>query len=48
MCSFYQGMTTHKNNFDFVTINPIEVVSTKTAMKPAGSKLLDWINGWKI
>jgi branched-chain amino acid transport system substrate-binding protein len=48
MCNFYQGMTTHKNSYDFVTINPIEVVSTKTAMKPAGSKLLDWINSWKI
>ncbi len=47
MCNFYQGITTHKNNYDFVTINPIEVVSTKTAMKPAGTKLLDWINGWK-
>jgi branched-chain amino acid transport system substrate-binding protein len=48
MCNFYQGITTHKNSYDFVTINPIEVVSTKTAMKPAGSKLLEWINGWKI
>jgi branched-chain amino acid transport system substrate-binding protein len=48
MCNFYQGLTTHKNSYDFVTINPIEVVSTKTAMKPAGSKLLDWINGWKV
>jgi len=48
MCNFYQGITTHNNNYDFVTINPIEVVSTKTAMKPAGSKLLDWINGWKV
>ncbi len=48
MCNFYQGITTHKNNYDFVTINPIEVVSTKVAMKPAGSKLLEWINGWKI
>src|SRR5438132_1570363 len=48
MCNFYQGMTTHRNSYDFVTINPIEVVSTKTAMKPAGTKLLDWINGWKI
>src|SRR5216110_419458 len=47
MCNFYQGITTHKNNYDFVTINPIEIVSTKTAMKPAGTKLLDWINGWK-
>ncbi len=48
MCNFYQGITTHKNSYDFVTINPVEVVSTKTAMKPAGSKLLEWINGWKI
>ncbi len=48
MCNFYQGFTTHKNSYDFVTIDPIEVVSTKRAMKPAGTKLLDWINGWKI
>ncbi|HET7876450.1 MAG TPA: ABC transporter substrate-binding protein [Methylomirabilota bacterium] len=48
MCNFFQGITTHKNSYDFVTINPIEVVSTKVAMKPAGSKLLDWISGWKI
>src|SRR3970282_1935022 len=48
MYNFFQGITTHNNDYDFVTINPIEVVSTKTAMKPAGSKLLDWINGWRI
>jgi branched-chain amino acid transport system substrate-binding protein len=48
MCNFYQGMTTHKNSYDFVTVNPLEVVSTKQAMKPAGAKLMDWINGWKV
>jgi branched-chain amino acid transport system substrate-binding protein len=48
MCNFYQGITTHKNGYDFVTIDPIEVMSTKQAMKPAGTKLFDWINGWKI
>ena len=48
MCNFYQGITTHKNSYDFATINPIEVVSTKQAMKPAGAKLLDWIASWKI
>jgi branched-chain amino acid transport system substrate-binding protein len=48
MCNFYQGITTHKNSYDFVTVNPLEVVSTKTAMKPAGSKLLEWINTWKV
>ena len=47
MCNFYQGITTHKNSYDFVTINPVEVISTKQAMKPAGAKLLDWINSWK-
>jgi branched-chain amino acid transport system substrate-binding protein len=47
MCNFYQGITTHKNSYDFATITPIEVVSTKQAMKPAGAKLLDWIANWK-
>ena len=49
MCNFYQGITTHRNSYDFVTIDPVEVVSTRQAMKPtASTKLLDWINGWKI
>jgi branched-chain amino acid transport system substrate-binding protein len=48
MCNFFQGITTHKNAYDFATIDPIEVVSTKQAMKPAGTKLFDWINSWKI
>src|SRR3989475_20356 len=48
MCNFYQGITTHKNSYDFVTISPVEVVSTRQAMKPAGAKLFEWINGWKI
>jgi len=48
-CNFYQGITTHKNSYDFVTISPVEVISTKQAMKPtAGTKLFDWISGWKI
>jgi hypothetical protein len=48
MCNFYQGITTHKNPYDFVTISPIEVVSTKQAMKPPGTKLFDWISSWKM
>jgi len=48
MCSFSQGITTHRNLFDFVTIDPIEVVSTKQAMKPTGTKLFEWIDSWKI
>jgi hypothetical protein len=48
MCNFYQGITTHKNSYDFVTVDPLEVVSTAQAMKPAGAKLLDWISSWKV
>jgi hypothetical protein len=47
-CNFYQGLTTHKNAYDFATISPIEVVSTERAMKPAGAKLFDWIASWKV
>src|SRR5262249_21347977 len=48
MCNFYQGITTHKNGYDFVTIEPIEAVSPKRARKPAGRRLLPWIDSWKI
>ena len=48
MCNFYQGITTHMNSYDFVTINPVEVISTRQGMKPPGSKLFDWINSWKV
>jgi branched-chain amino acid transport system substrate-binding protein len=45
MCSFYQGITTHRNDFDFVTIDPVEVMPTTLIQKPtAATKLYDWIN----
>jgi branched-chain amino acid transport system substrate-binding protein len=46
--SFYQGLTTHKNQYDFVTIDPVEVMTTKQVQKPSGVGLYDWINGWKV
>jgi branched-chain amino acid transport system substrate-binding protein len=48
MCSFFQGITSHNNAFDFATIDPVEVLPTSKIMKPAGAKLYDWINSWKI
>jgi branched-chain amino acid transport system substrate-binding protein len=48
MCNFFQGITTHNNEFDFATIDPVEVLPTSKIMKPAGAKLYDWINSWKI
>jgi len=47
-CSYYQGVTTHKNRHDFVTIDPVEVMSTKNIQKPSGMGLYDWINSWKV
>jgi branched-chain amino acid transport system substrate-binding protein len=47
-CDFFQGVTTHKNAHDFVTIDPVEVMSTKQIQKPSGMGLYDWINGWKV
>jgi branched-chain amino acid transport system substrate-binding protein len=47
-CNFFQGLTTYKNPYDFVTISPIEVLTPVQIMKPtAGEKLYDWIRGWK-
>jgi branched-chain amino acid transport system substrate-binding protein len=46
--NFYQGFTTYKNSYDFVTINPVEMMTTKQVQKPSGVGLYDWINGWKV
>jgi branched-chain amino acid transport system substrate-binding protein len=46
-CSFFQGISTHKNRHDFVTIDPVDVMSTKQIQKPSGMGLYDWINSWK-
>lgn len=45
---WFQGITTHKNSYDFVTIEPIERMSTAKIQKPKGAVLLDWIKGWKV
>ncbi|MGH7321813.1 MAG: ABC transporter substrate-binding protein [Candidatus Rokuibacteriota bacterium] len=47
-CNFFQGVSTHKNNHDFVTIEPVEMMSTKQIQKPSGMGLYDWINSWKV
>lgn len=48
VCNFFMGITTHKNPYDFVTIDPVEVLTPAQIIKPAaGAKLYDWIKGWK-
>jgi branched-chain amino acid transport system substrate-binding protein len=47
-CRYSQGISTHKNKHDFVTIDPVEVMSTRQIQKPSGMGLYDWINSWKL
>ncbi len=48
-CNFFQGITTHKNSYDCVTIDPLEVLPTANIMKPtADTNLHDWIKNWKL
>ena len=47
-CRFFQGLTTHRNAHDFVTIDPVEVMSTRQIQKPSGMGLYDWIASWKV
>ena len=46
--TFFQGTTTHKNKHDFVTIDPVETMTTRQIQKPSGVGFYDWINGWKV
>jgi branched-chain amino acid transport system substrate-binding protein len=46
--TFYQGMSTHKNDFDFVTIDPVDVMYSDQLQKPAGANFWNWIKEAKI
>lgn len=49
-CSFYTGFTTHKNSYDFCTIDRIETMHTRELQKPSGADFFKWIQemNWKI
>ncbi|HEU4377087.1 MAG TPA: ABC transporter substrate-binding protein, partial [Hyphomicrobiaceae bacterium] len=43
--TFVQGFSTHKNNYDFVTLDParIETMYSVDLQKPAGANFWDWL-----
>ena len=45
---FYLGLVTHKNRYDFVTIDPIERMPIDRVQTPVGMGLYEWINTWKV
>jgi branched-chain amino acid transport system substrate-binding protein len=42
-CNFYMGITTHKNSYDIVTIDPVFTLDTREYQKPAGADFYKWI-----
>jgi branched-chain amino acid transport system substrate-binding protein len=42
-CNYYMGMTTHKNPYDIVTIDPVQTLDTKEYQKPSGADFYKWI-----
>ncbi len=46
LCNYFMGITTHKNPYDFVTIDQVRVLSPAQIQTPFGIKFHDWVNGW--
>jgi branched-chain amino acid transport system substrate-binding protein len=40
---FYQGLTTHSNPYDFVTLGEVDAMYATQLQKPSGAKFFDWI-----
>jgi branched-chain amino acid transport system substrate-binding protein len=47
-CNFYMGITTHKNPYDIVTIDPVFTLDTREYQKPAGADFYKWIEAKKF
>jgi len=46
--TFYQGLTTHKNKFDFVTTSPTDKKFSNELQKPPGVDFWQWLETAKI
>jgi branched-chain amino acid transport system substrate-binding protein len=46
--TFYQGLTTHKNKYDFVTSNPVDKKFSSELQKPPGMDFWQWLETAKI
>src|ERR1700694_1499836 len=41
--TFYQGLTTHKNNYDFPTLGTLDIMYSDQLQKPPGADFWKWI-----
>ena len=46
--TFYQGLTTHKNNYDFPTLGTLDIMYSDHLQKPPGADFWKWIETAKI
>ncbi|HXN16261.1 MAG TPA: ABC transporter substrate-binding protein, partial [Usitatibacter sp.] len=46
--TFYQGLTTHANNYDFPTLGRVDVMYSDQLQKPAGEDFWHWIETAQI
>ena len=44
----YGGLTTHKSNYDFVTLATVETMSTKEIQKPPQADFWQWLEAAKF
>jgi branched-chain amino acid transport system substrate-binding protein len=45
-CNWFMGITTHKNPFDFATIDPVYMLSSVNVQKPEGYTFDRWMEEW--
>jgi branched-chain amino acid transport system substrate-binding protein len=46
--TFYQGLTTHKNNYDFPTLGTVDIMYSDGLQKPPGADFWKWIETAQI
>ena len=46
--TFYQGLTTHKNNYDFPTLGTVDTMYSEQLQKPPGADFWKWIETAQI
>lgn len=46
-CRFFMGLTTHKNPYDFVTIDPVNILPSAMIQKPEGYTFDQWTAAWE-
>lgn len=43
---FFVGVTSHRNDYDFVTVDPLRIMTAAQTQKPAGADFYQWVETW--